>query len=53
MIYIRIIFIIFIILYLLYYAMIIGQLFNLWKITDEEIEFDKLLIPFYYWFKLK
>lgn len=38
-----------IVLLIIYYVMIIGHLFNKWKITEREIEFYKLCIPFYYW----
>lgn len=29
--------------------MVIGQLFGKWKITNREIKFSYLCIPFYYW----
>ena len=38
-----------VLLMFLYYAMIVGQLFGFWKITNKEISFVKLCIPFYYW----
>ena len=38
-----------IVLLIIYYVMIIGQLFGGWKITDKQINFNKLIIPFFYW----
>lgn len=29
--------------------MIIGHLFDAWKVTHRKITFTKLCIPFYYW----
>lgn len=52
MIYARILFILFIVLYFVYYAMILLHLCKVIKLTKEEITFIKLLIPFYYFFKL-
>jgi hypothetical protein len=52
MLYIRILFLLFVICYIFYYVLIIGHLFNLWKLVNEKIEFYKMLIPFYYFFKL-
>lgn len=44
---------IFILLYVIYYVLVCGHLLELWKITDKEMEFKKLLIPFYYLKHLK
>ena len=44
---------IFILLYVIYYVLVCGHLLELWKITDKEIKFKKLLIPFYYLKHLK
>lgn len=52
MLYIRILFIMFIILYVIYYVLVFGHLLGAWKMTNEQIEFKKLLIPFYYFTKL-
>ena len=52
MLYIRILFLLFVICYIFYYVLVIGHLFNWWKLVNEKIEFHKLLIPFYYFFKL-
>jgi hypothetical protein len=49
MIYTRFLMFIIIPLILLYYGMIAGQLFDLWKITNRNINFGNLCIPFYYW----
>ena len=38
-----------IVLIVIYYIMVIGQLFGGWKITDKQINFNKLIVPFYYW----
>lgn len=32
-----------------YYAMVVGQLFGAWKITQRQFTFTKLCVPFYYW----
>ena len=37
---------------IVYYAFCILQLFGLIKFTKEDIKFFKMLIPFYYFFKL-
>lgn len=42
-----------VLLWTIYCILVIGQLLNIWKITNEEIKIKKLLIPFYYLFKLK
>lgn len=42
-----------VLLWTIYCILVIGQLLNIWKITDEKIKIKKLLIPFYYLFKLK
>lgn len=52
MVYIRIVFLFFVVLYVFYYVLVIGHLLNLWKMVNVKIEFDKLLIPFYYFTKL-
>lgn len=49
MIYARIILGAFILLASIYYAMVLGQLFGVCKITQRQITFTKLCIPFYYW----
>lgn len=49
MIYARIILGAAILLAAIYNAMVIGQLFGAWKITQRQITFTKLCIPFYYW----
>lgn len=49
MLYARIILIAFILLLVLYYAMVVGQLFGLFKMTSRKIKFSGLIIPFYYW----
>lgn len=51
MIYTRFVFGIIVILLIIYYVMIIGQLFDMWKITKNKLVFIKLCIPFYYWIK--
>lgn len=51
MIYTRFVFGIIVILLITYYVMVIGQLFDMWKITKNKLEFAKLCIPFYYWIK--
>lgn len=38
-----------VLLIIIYYLMVVGQLFGVWKITDREIKFINLVIPFYYW----
>lgn len=38
-----------VILTIMYYIMVIGHLFGKWKITEREIKFSKLCVPFYYW----
>lgn len=47
--YFRVITAIIVVLMTVYYAMVVGQLFGFWKITNKEISFVKLCIPFYYW----
>lgn len=49
MIYARVLLLAFIVLAVIYYIMVIGQLFDKWKITNREIKFSCLCIPFYYW----
>lgn len=49
MIYARVLLLAFIVLAVIYYIMVIGQLFGKWKITNREIKFSCLCIPFYYW----
>lgn len=49
MIYARVLLLAFIVLAVIYYIMVIGQLFSKWKITNREIKFSFLCIPFYYW----
>lgn len=49
MIYARLLLGAFILLAIIYYAMVVGQLFGAWKITQRPITFAKLCIPFYYW----
>ena len=49
MIYARVLLAAFIVLAVIYYVMVIGQLFGKWKITNREIKFSLLCIPFYYW----
>lgn len=49
MIYARVLLAAFVVLAVIYYVMVIGQLFGKWKITDREIKFSLLCIPFYYW----
>ena len=39
----------FAVLAVIYYIMVIGQLFGKWKITNREIKFSYLCVPFYYW----
>lgn len=51
MIYTKFVFAIVVILLITYYVMVIGQLFDMWKITKSKLEFIKLCIPFYYWIK--
>lgn len=41
---------VFLVLMLMYYIMLALHLWNIVKITDEEIT-PKAIIPFYYWFK--
>lgn len=38
-----------VVLFIIYYIMMIGQLIGIWKVTDAEIKFNKLIIPFFYW----
>ena len=52
MVYLRILFVAFIVLYIVYYVLILGHLAKLWRLTNQKIEFHKLLIPFYYFTKL-
>lgn len=52
MVWIRIIFVAFLAMYVMYYVLMIGHLFNLWKVVNVKIEGFKLLIPFYYLTKL-
>ena len=40
MVWIRIIFIAFLAMYIMYYALMIGHLFNLWKVVNVKIEAD-------------
>lgn len=49
MIYARLILGAVILLAMIYYVMIVGQLFGVWKITQRQISFIKLCVPFYYW----
>lgn len=49
MIYARVLLAAFVVLAVIYYVMVIGQLFGKWKITNREIKFSLLCIPFYYW----
>lgn len=42
-----------VLLYAIYCILVIGHILNVWEMTDEEITIKKLLIPFYYLFKLK
>lgn len=49
MIYARVLLAAFVVLAVIYYVMVIGQLFGKWKITNREIKFSYLCIPFYYW----
>ena len=49
MIYARVLLGAFILLAAIYFAMVIGQLFGKWKITQRPISFAKLCVPFYYW----
>lgn len=49
MIYARVLLAAFVVLVVIYYVMVIGQLFGKWKITNREIKFSLLCIPFYYW----
>lgn len=49
MIYARIILGALILLVAIYYAMMVGQLFGSWRITQRPITFARLSIPFYYW----
>ena len=48
MIYVRIIMCI-AILWIVYAFMMLGQLFDLFKITNRKITFKRMMIPFYYW----
>ena len=49
MIYARVLFFAFVVLAVVYYVMMIGQLYGMWKVTDKEIKFSNLCIPFFYW----
>lgn len=49
MLYARVILMVLLPLAAIYYAMVIGQLFGKWKITQRRITFAKLCVPFYYW----
>ena len=49
MIYARVLLAAFVVLAVIYYVMVIGQLFGKWKITNREIKFSYLCVPFYYW----
>lgn len=49
MIYARVLLAAFVVLAVIYYVMVIGQLFGKWKITNREIRFSLLCIPFCYW----
>jgi hypothetical protein len=49
MIYARVLLFAFIVLAVIYYVMVIGQLYGKWRVTNREIKFINLCIPFYYW----
>ena len=48
MIYARVLLAAFVVLAVIYYIMMIGQLYGKWKVTNREIKFSFLCIPFYY-----
>lgn len=49
MIYTKIILTAFLILAFIYYVMVVGQLLGAIKVTNRQIKFVNLCIPFYYW----
>lgn len=49
MIYTRFILEAIVILIIIYYIMVVGHLFDRWKMTKREIKFSRLCVPFYYW----
>lgn len=49
MIYGKIVLTAFVLLLLVYYILVIGHLFSLWSITEDEVTFKRLCTPFYYW----
>ena len=52
MVYIRILFILFVAMYMFYAAIMFGHMMGWWQVVREKVTFGKLLIPFYYFFKM-
>lgn len=49
MVYSRLVMAVLIVLLMTYYVMIVLHLFKVIKITNRDVVFSKVLIPFYYW----